>query len=48
MNGTKKKELELNEEQVNLIAAGAFVGFIQFWKNRELDFYKQLSKMRLK
>lgn len=35
-------------KQIKIIAAGAVVGFIQFWENREKEFYKQLSKMRLK
>lgn len=43
-----KKKIELNEEQIKIIAAGAVVGFLQFWENREREFYKQLSKMRLK
>ena len=38
----------LNEEQIKFIAAGAVVGFLQFWENREREFYKQLAKMRLK
>lgn len=44
----KTSQIELNEEQIKFIAAGAVVGFLQFWKNREREFYKQLSKMRLK
>ena len=44
----KTNQIKLNEEQIKFIAAGAVVGFIQFWENRELEFYKQLSKMRLK
>lgn len=27
--------LKLNEEQIKFIAAGAVVGFLQFWENRE-------------
>lgn len=46
----RKKKIELNEEQIkilaNMLAAGAVVGFLQFWENREKEFYKQLSKMR--
>lgn len=44
----KTNQIKLNEEQIKFIAAGAVVGFIQFWENREREFYKQLSKMRLK
>ena len=40
-------QIKLNEEQINLIAAGAVVGFLQFWENGEKEFYKQLSKMRI-
>ena len=43
----RKKKIELNEEQIKFIAAGAVVGFLQFWENRELEFYKQLNKMKL-
>lgn len=42
-----KIEIELNEEQIKFIAAGAVVGFLQFWENREREFYKQLNKMKL-
>lgn len=42
----KVKIKELNQEQIKIIAAGAIVGFLQFWENREREFYKQLSKMR--
>ena len=42
----KTKQIKLNEEQIKIIAAGAVVGFLQFWENREREFYKQLSKMR--
>ena len=38
----------LNEEQIKFIADWAVVGFIQFWENREREFYKQLNKMKLK
>lgn len=41
-----KIEIELNEEQINMLADGAVVGFLQFLENREKEFYKQLSKMR--
>lgn len=44
----KTNQIELNEEQIKFIAAGAVVGFLQFWENREREFYKQLAKMRLK
>ena len=43
---SRRKKIELNEEQIKIIAAGAVVGFLQFWENREREFYKQLSKMR--
>lgn len=42
-----KIEIELNEEQIKFIAAGAVVGFLQFWENREREFYKQLNKIKL-
>lgn len=46
----RKNKIELNEEQIkmlaNILAYGAVVGFLQFWENREKEFYKQLSKMR--
>lgn len=42
----KTNQIKLNEEQIKIIAAGAVVGFLQFWENREREFYKQLSKMR--
>ena len=42
-----KIEIELNEVLINFLAAGAVVGFIQFWENREREFYKQLNKMKL-
>lgn len=44
----KTNHIKLNEEQIKFIAAGAVVGFLQLWENREREFYKQLSKMRLK
>lgn len=44
----KTSQIDLNEEVIELLAAGSVVGFIQFWENREREFYKQLSKMRLK
>ena len=43
---SRKKKIELNEEQIKFLAAGAIVGFLQFLENREKEFYKQLSKMR--
>lgn len=43
----KTSQIELNEEQIKFIAAGAVVGFLQFWENREREFYKQLNKMKL-
>ena len=43
---SRRKKIELNEEQNKIIAAGDVVGFLQFWENREREFYKQLSKMR--
>lgn len=43
----RRKKIELNEEQIKFIAAGAVVGFIQFWENREREFYKQLNKIKL-
>ena len=42
----KVKIKELNQEQIKILAAGAVLGFLEFWKNREIEFYKQLSKMR--
>lgn len=42
----KVKIKELNQEQIKILAAGAALGFLEFWKNREIEFYKQLSKMR--
>ena len=46
----RRNKIELNEEQIkmlaNMLAAGAAVGFLQFWENRKIEFYKQLSKMR--
>lgn len=42
----KTNQIKLNEEQIEIIAAGAVLGFLEFWKNREIEFYKQLSKMR--
>lgn len=42
----KTNQIKLNEEQIKIIVAGAVVGFLQFWENREREFYKQLSKMR--
>lgn len=44
----RRTKIELNEEQIKFIAAGAVVGFLQFWENREREFYKQLNKMKLK
>lgn len=44
----KTSQIELNEEVIELLAAGAVVGFLQFWENREREFYKQLNKMKLK
>lgn len=44
----KISQIKLNEEQINFIAAGAVIGFLEFWINREIEFYKQLSKMRVK
>lgn len=44
----KTNQIQLNEEQIKFLAAGAVVGFLQFWENREREFYKQLNKMRLK
>lgn len=43
----KTNQIKLNEEQIKFIAAGAVVGFLQFWENREREFYKQLNKMKL-
>lgn len=43
----KTNQIKLNEEQIKFIAAGAVVGFVQFWENREREFYKQLNKMKL-
>jgi len=43
----KTSQIKLNEEQIKFIAAGAVVGFLQFWENREREFYKQLNKMKL-
>ena len=43
----KTNQIKLNEEQIKFIAAGAVVGFVQFWQNREREFYKQLNKMKL-
>lgn len=39
---------KLNQEQIKILAAGAAFGFLDFLKNREIEFYKQLSKMRFK
>lgn len=44
----RKNKIELNEEQIKILVDGAVLGFPEFWKNREIEFYKQLSKMRLK
>lgn len=47
---SRKKKIELNEEQIkmlaNMLSYGAVIGFLQFWENREKEFYKELSKMR--
>lgn len=43
----KTNQIKLNEEQIKFIAAGAVVGFLQFWENREREFYKQLKKIKL-
>ena len=50
LNFGKKTEIciELNEEQLKFLAAGAVAGFIQLMENREREFYKQLNKMKLK
>lgn len=42
-----KKEISLNEDQINLFVNTAILGFLLFLENREKEFYKQLSKMRL-
>lgn len=42
----KKKEVSLNEEQIKMLADVADLGFLLLLKNREIEFYKQLSKMR--
>lgn len=44
----RKKKIKLNEEQIKLIVDVGVFGFLQLWENREKEFYKQLSKMRLK
>ena len=42
----KKEETLLNEEQIKMLAEAAALGFVLLLKNREIEFYKQLSKMR--
>ncbi len=48
VNLLKTNQIKLNEEQIKFIADVAVVGFLKLWENREREFYKQLSKMRLK
>lgn len=44
----KFPEIKFSKELVDALAFGACLGFLDFLKNREVEFYKQLNKMRIK